>query len=1056
MAENEVGSLKVSIGFDSKDFTKSLQELSNRLKVVRSEFDNFSESKGLDSLKSQTSEVTDELGKLESQTKRTNDAIKEQSKTSTNFGASLGGLKGKFGGITDKLKGLNGNLVVLGAKVGAVVALAPTLTVAMGAIGSSMASAGAGAIGFGAVAIGVLGDVFTASEELTKAQEDLTKATTAEEREKALLAQKEAMAGLSEEQRKSVESLQKFGSFWGDFTSKFEKPIGTAFRGSLDALKTMLELSKPMIDGVAQSVVGLVDDFNNSLGSSRVKDIFTWLGETAGNSISNFGKIFGNIFVGIMDLLKAFRPAGEDFEGGLLSMSEKFSEWASTIGENTTFKTFVEYIQTVAPIALRAFGTAFQVLFDIWGTAITVLAPVGTAIWSVVSKVVDFVGKLRESTVESESFRKKVADAFQKLKDFVQPAIDAVAKFVGEKIAEIKKFWDSDGQQFVQAVQNAFQIIQNVIAFVMPFVLALIKSVWGNIKGVINGALNIIMGAIKIFSGLFTGDFKKMWEGVKQLFKGAIEFVWNLINLLFIGKIAKGIGSFIKGIGTTLKNGWDNAIGGIKGFVGKADGWFKDFVKKGKDKFDDLVKGAKELPGKIGDGIKNMAGKATDGVKSLGNKMVGILENVINSVTQSGINSVLNKLGVDKKHQIPKMDIPEFKNGTKGSGHKGGLAILGDGGQRELYMTPDGRMGLSPNTDTLMNLPKGTQVLSGKNTMKALGNIPTFKNGTGWLNNAWNGIKSGASKAKDWAFDVWEYASNPSKLMSKVWETLGLPNIDISGTLGQIAKGSVSMVKDKAVGFVKGLIPDFGGGSSVGAPSGKGVNRWRSVILQAATAMKESITGAELNGILAQIQRESGGNQSIIQSSAVWDVNTASGNPARGLLQYIPQTFNAYKVPGHNNIYSGYDQLLAFFNNRTWRRDLPYGRRGWGPRGGRKYEEGGIIKKEHMALVGEGNKEEVVIPLEQHRPRALSLLGYAAQKLGVINSKPTTPIRNTSTSSRNTSNNNSTSNNPYTVVINPAPVYLDGYEVTKIIFNHIDDMRNQRWAGKMAMNGVKY
>lgn len=26
-------------------------------------------------------------------------------------------------------------------------------------------------------------------------------------------------------------------------------------------------------------------------------------------------------------------------------------------------------------------------------------------------------------------------------------------------------------------------------------------------------------------SGLFTGDFSKMWEGVKQIFKGAIDLV---------------------------------------------------------------------------------------------------------------------------------------------------------------------------------------------------------------------------------------------------------------------------------------------------------------------------------------------------------------------------------------------------------------------------------------------------------------------------------------------------------------------------------------------------
>lgn len=149
-----------------------------------------------------------------------------------------------------------------------------------------------------------------------------------------------------------------------------------------------------------------------------------------------------------------------------------------------------------------------------------------------------------------------------------------------------------------------------------------------------------------------------------------------------------------------------------------------------------------------------------------------------------------------------------------------------------------------------------------------------------------------------------------------------------------------------------------GGG---GAPNVKGgASAWRSVILKAASAMKESVTPAQVNGIIAQIQRESGGNQSIIQSSAVRDINTRNGNPARGLLQYIPQTFKSYAVKGHNNIYSGYDQLLAFFNNKSWRSDLPYGRRGWGPRGARKYKNGTGSSGHPFgdAIMGDGGKNE--------------------------------------------------------------------------------------------------
>jgi hypothetical protein len=66
-------------------------------------------------------------------------------------------------------------------------------------------------------------------------------------------------------------------------------------------------------------------------------------------------------------------------------------------------------------------------------------------------------------------------------------------------------------------------------------------------------------------------------------------------------------------------------------------------------------------------------------------------------------------------------------------GHKGGLAIVGDGGKKELIQTPDGQMMLSPDTSTLMNLPKGTQVLDGHNTerMMGMGLIPAYAGGTG-------------------------------------------------------------------------------------------------------------------------------------------------------------------------------------------------------------------------------------------------------------------------------------------------------------------------------------
>ena len=232
------------------------------------------------------------------------------------------------------------------------------------------------------------------------------------------------------------------------------------------------------------------------------------------------------------------------------------------------------------------------------------------------------------------------------------------------------------------------------------------------------------------------------------------------------------------------------------------------------------------------------------------------------------------------------------------------------------------------------------------------------------------------------------FLKGPSSVWDFVKDKFSLSKDLIPDWMNNHTGDPLTYFKDMATSWIKdlwdGWFGDFGGGESVGAPAGKGVERWRSVILQAAAAMRESVTANEVNGILAQIKRESGGNERIIQSSAVWDINMARGNPARGLLQYIPQSFSRYSVKGHNNILSGYDQLLAFFNNTSWRKNLPYGKRGWGPTGGRKFETGGLIDREQFALLGEGNKQEVVIPLEQYRNKATDLFAYAGAKLGIF------------------------------------------------------------------------
>lgn len=155
---------------------------------------------------------------------------------------------------------------------------------------------------------------------------------------------------------------------------------------------------------------------------------------------------------------------------------------------------------------------------------------------------------------------------------------------------------------------------------------------------------------------------------------------------------------------------------------------------------------------------------------------------------------------------------------------------------------------------------------------------------------------------------------------------------------------------------IQKIADKYGEGSSVSNPAGDSVNRWKPVIRKAADYMHVQLSDADMSHILNVTAHESGGNPHSINNR---DSNAAKGTPSKGVIQFIDPTFDYYAVRGHRNIYNGYDQYLAMFNDRTWRRDLALG--GWGPVGPRRrYANGGIATQ--ASIFGEAGPE-MAIPL---------------------------------------------------------------------------------------------
>lgn len=267
----------------------------------------------------------------------------------------------------------------LGAILTALPALSPLLaTASAGLMGlaSAFAAAGAGAAGLAAVAVPALGQVFKANQQLQKAIDAYNNAQNDKQRQAALQKEIQITSQLTAQQQQELDALIEFQNFWQNFTAQFSQPVADLWVNGLQMLESVLTAIQPVIMGAARAFTQLAGEASKALGSPFWRGFFQFLGTNAQPMLVDFGEAIGNLIKGFAGLLMAFQPLSTSMAQGLLTLTQRFAAWATSLQSSQGFHQFIEYVRQNGPLVIQLIGQ----LASLIGKLLVAMAPFGHVI----------------------------------------------------------------------------------------------------------------------------------------------------------------------------------------------------------------------------------------------------------------------------------------------------------------------------------------------------------------------------------------------------------------------------------------------------------------------------------------------------------------------------------------------------------------------------------------------------------------------------------------------------------------------------------------------------
>lgn len=275
------------------------------------------------------------------------------------------------------------------------------------------------------------------------------------------------------------------------------------------------------------------------------------------NSKTTWDNIKGNVSITLTNMSGFWTTFWTDISNGIQTWGQPIIDGVSGLF-NSIWTTAIDPALQLITQGWADFSGILKILWDKHG------APLVNNIGEFVTNIISLFQKVWDNVLEPiiTPFLETMSWLWEEhLSKVVTKVGDFIGKLVNGALEIYNKFIYPIMSWIYDKLAPVFSYLGNLISGVFGSVVAVISDVVGSIFRTLGGIIDFI-------TGIFTGNWKKAWQGVKDIFGGIVDSLVAVFKFP-INLIIDGINAFIGGLNKIKIPSWVPGVGGKGLNIGK-------------------------------------------------------------------------------------------------------------------------------------------------------------------------------------------------------------------------------------------------------------------------------------------------------------------------------------------------------------------------------------------------------------------------------------------------------------------------------------------------------